>query len=770
LLRAQHSALGGFRTVPTIPQLPPAGPVSAQDELPISQSGTTAAVTVAELFSGTQPAIVIPSGSLLGRVSLGPGGPEAVDIGVGLEIVGGSVAADGGDHAGFPEVTSLSLTDQAILNSSGTPSRLPLSLLLGLYSAGANISISGEGEISASTDPTVTNELNTLTQGLNATNQEVAALAAEIPTGGYVTLNNQGQMIDPVAGPVTLGTVQVAENSPSRTLGAMALDQVNVIDFGATPGAGDATAGFNAAFAALPSTGGQIFIPAGDYHLSSALTWANKSVTICGAGKGLTRLHIEHTGIGFDISQTSIFNKVIIRDFSAFAENTTGQTAAVAQLTFPSAASFGYVTSFITDVECFGYPNANNGQPPFPQTFLRGFVLNNCWSTQVNNVSFFGPPAAAGSTQSAVIELNGSIDTRISGVQAYYGNSIVLQTGYCEGIYFDNPLVIGTDFLFSQTNITTWPGYKPGKLMLLGLWAANGEVNIALGAVQAAAVGGGYFSGLDFSRDGGPNTSQTFFALTDCSLFYVVGCNFNGGPSGGNNQDVAFSFQSTFDSNNNTIGGCSFANMATVIQISAANGTVGLTTFALNPGNVPLSTAFIDNSSINVGNLVTFQSPATSTTPSGIACTKDHVFTAQDGSVLLRLNAVAAAANFLRAVAATKSNPPTLLFDGSDGTVNGVIQTKGGDLFFSAAGDNSGSGNLLSLFNLPGSVNWLQVQNATSGNLVEISTNAGGIGIQPSGQLWLSPSSGLFVPNLPKTKPPTGSNQIWNNNGVLNIA
>jgi hypothetical protein len=756
--------------MPTIPQLPPATMSGPQDEFPVSQSGVTRSVTVAELLSGTQPAIELPSASLLGRVSLGPGGPEPVQVATGLAIGNGEIVADGGDHATFVAETALNLGDDVIVNSSGTPSRLAMPLMRGLFEAGANIAITNSGTISAGTDPSVTSELAALTSGLDTTEANLAALAAKIPPGGFVGLNAQGQITDPMAGSVTLGTVQVATGAPSRTLGAKALDTVNVIDFGAQISGPDCSAAFNAAFAALPATGGEIFIPAGDYHLANGLVWAGKPLTIRGAGKAVTRLHLQHTGIGFDISQTIPTNRTVIRDFSAYAESTAGQTGAVARLTYPAVTSFGYVSGFITDIECFGYPGQNNGTAPFPQTFLRGFVLLNCWSMQVNNVSWFGPPSPAGATSSAVIEVNGTIDTRISGLQAYYGNAAVLQTGYCEGIYFTNPLLVGVDYLFKQTDITQWPGYTPTRLMLLGLWAANGEVNCALGTVQAAAVGGGFFMGLDITRDGGPNTGQVLFDLTNVSGFVVASCNFIGGPSGGNNQDTAFRFQSTFNSSGNVIGGCTFQDMATILNIGTSNATVGLTTYALNPNNVPISTAFIDNSAASNGNMVVFQSPATSTAPSGIANTKDHLFTASDGAPLFRINAQPGAKNYVRIQAVTTGNPPSVVFDGTDGTINGVIQTKGGALFINAAGGNSNSGNLLSLLNLPGSTNWIVLQNATSGNLSQITTNVGGIGIQPKGALWLSPANGLFAAGLPTSKPPSGSGQIWNNGGVLNIA
>jgi hypothetical protein len=754
--------------MPTIPQLPPASESGAQDELPVSQSGITRSVTVAELLASTQPAIELPSANLLGRVSLGPGGPEPVAVGVGLDLQSGAIQANGADHAGFPIAPSLVLSNQAVINANGVPQLLPLTDLQGLFVAGNNVSISSAGTISASTDPTVTGEISALTSGLTTTEANVAALAAKIPTGGYVTLNPQGQITAPVAGPVTLGTVVVS--GAGRTLLQITTDILNVLDFGAQTNGPDCTAAFAAAFAAMPNSGGEIFVPSGDYWLASPIALAGKPFRIRGSGKGQTRLHFQHTGIGFDISQTNPFNKSILRDFSAYAENTAAQTAAVARFTYPTEVSFGYVSAHITDIECFGYPNGANGTPPFPQTFLRGFVLINCWSVQINDVSWFGPPSAAGASSSAVIELNNSFDTRINGVQAYYGNTVVLQTGYCEGIYFTNPLAVGTDYLFSQTDITQWHGYVPGKLVLLGLWAANGEVNTNLGTINASNVGGGFFVGLDISRDGGPNTQQTLFSLTSCSNFYVIGCNFNGGPAGGSSQDIAFNFVSTFNSSNNTIGACQFANMATVIKINNSNGTVGLTTFGLSPGNVPLSTAFLDNSSSNVGNYLTFKSPSSSTVPAGLANTKDHIFAARDGSVLYAISSVLSASNFVRHQAATHGNPPTIIFDGSDGTVNGVIQTKGGDLFINASGGASHSGNLLSLMNISGSTNWPVLQNATSGNLCLLTTNAGGMSVQPKSSLWLAPGAGLFASGLPTTKPASGSGQIWNNNGALFVA
>jgi hypothetical protein len=135
--------------MPTINELPTGTSVDPADQVPVSQSGTTRAVGVGALLASMQPAILAPTGTLLGRLSLGPGGPEPVTVGTGLALAGGSVEANGTDHATFPQQVSLQPTDQAVLNSGGEPMLLPLSMLRGLFTAGANVAIDASGVISA---------------------------------------------------------------------------------------------------------------------------------------------------------------------------------------------------------------------------------------------------------------------------------------------------------------------------------------------------------------------------------------------------------------------------------------------------------------------------------------------------------------------------------------------------------------------------------------------------------------------------------------------
>ena len=135
--------------MPTIKQLPLANRVAPDDVVPISQNGVTRNVNVGTLLSSTQPVIVNPTNSLLGRTSLGAGGPEPIAVGSGLAVTGGTLAATGADHASFPVAAALSGKDEVVVNGPNGPQRLPIEMMRGLFTAGDNVSIDAAGRISA---------------------------------------------------------------------------------------------------------------------------------------------------------------------------------------------------------------------------------------------------------------------------------------------------------------------------------------------------------------------------------------------------------------------------------------------------------------------------------------------------------------------------------------------------------------------------------------------------------------------------------------------
>lgn len=105
--------------MPTIAQLPPASPVSAADELPVSQAGYTRAVAVSDLLASTQPAIAAPTGTLLGRVSVGAGGPEPITLGSGLSLTASTLNATGSSITSLPIVVTLGAGDLVGISQGG---------------------------------------------------------------------------------------------------------------------------------------------------------------------------------------------------------------------------------------------------------------------------------------------------------------------------------------------------------------------------------------------------------------------------------------------------------------------------------------------------------------------------------------------------------------------------------------------------------------------------------------------------------------------------
>ena len=134
--------------MPTISQLPTATSVSAADEVPISQAGVAHAVSVGNLLAGTQPAILAPTNTLLGRKSLGAGGPEPLGVGDGLILHDGTLSAFAGNLPDSPS-TMLGTDERFIVSKDGALHLANSSVIRSVFSAGEYISISASGVISA---------------------------------------------------------------------------------------------------------------------------------------------------------------------------------------------------------------------------------------------------------------------------------------------------------------------------------------------------------------------------------------------------------------------------------------------------------------------------------------------------------------------------------------------------------------------------------------------------------------------------------------------
>ncbi|MDE2197904.1 MAG: right-handed parallel beta-helix repeat-containing protein [Rhodospirillales bacterium] len=298
--------------MPTLQQLPLASIVYPTDEVPISQNGTTEIATVQTLLASTQPAMTLASGTLLGRVSVGPGGPEPVAVGAGLTIAAGALVAN---------TTQIAAIASPAFTGTPTAPTPPAGDASNALATTAFV----QAHTTQMTGVTITGDVI----GTPSAPGIVAAVLPAITAPGSfpkVTVNAKGQVIGGAAlaaGDVTgldaSGALVTRAGGSGRSLAARAADRVNVLDFGAL-GDGVTAAGvaINAAIAAAAAMpmGGEVYLPAGRYRLdlSTANIVLKSGVVLRGTGRGKT---------------------VLIADDSAGTGGTNGSNSAISNATAP---------------------------------------------------------------------------------------------------------------------------------------------------------------------------------------------------------------------------------------------------------------------------------------------------------------------------------------------------------------------------------------------------------------------------------------------------
>lgn len=111
----------------TIPELPTATAAATNDLLPLSQGGILRSASVGQLTAGLQPALALASGQLLGRISTGTGGAEAITVGANLSLANGTLTATAAPFSVAGLASAPAATDLVPLSQSGTNKALPYS-------------------------------------------------------------------------------------------------------------------------------------------------------------------------------------------------------------------------------------------------------------------------------------------------------------------------------------------------------------------------------------------------------------------------------------------------------------------------------------------------------------------------------------------------------------------------------------------------------------------------------------------------------------------
>jgi hypothetical protein len=234
---------------------------------------------------------------------------------------------------------------------------------------------------------------------------------------------------------------------------------VNVKDYGATgDGVTDDAPAFQAAFNALSSTGGLLFVPEGSYLFNSRATFTNQNISIVGAGAEVTQLISNNSdGIflinypGFAAPPPNIMEwRCYMSNFTCWPNVTrtstwggSGTAITVLRATRPLShqtqnQTFENIVIRLSDKTPWGTTGTS------PQ-FDNGFYLTNASQTIIHNCFIDGP----GCHDSTAVYVANSTNITSGSADAYFAFRMtntdiagwkrgVYITGWIESVYIDN--------------------------------------------------------------------------------------------------------------------------------------------------------------------------------------------------------------------------------------------------------------------------------------------------------------------------------------------
>lgn len=236
--------------MPTLDELAPATAASDTDELLVSQAGIARKATRAQLLSGTQAALAVNSGVLLGRSSSGVGAPEAISIGGNLTLSSGVLSAQATPYVvnGLPAGTVPGPNDAVPLGQGGANVAIPYSQFMSALPSVPNIDASAMlvTPVGSGTSETLANFAGamlpraggTMTGPLTLSADPAAAM--EAATKEYV--DGKAASMLPLAGG-TLSGALILQGDPTSAEGAATKHYVDAAVGGVLPLNGGALAG-----------------------------------------------------------------------------------------------------------------------------------------------------------------------------------------------------------------------------------------------------------------------------------------------------------------------------------------------------------------------------------------------------------------------------------------------------------------------------------------------------------------------------------------------
>ncbi len=314
-----------------------------------------------------------------------------------------------------------------------------------------------------------------------------------IPESDDSTFNTTGRrkLVEQALGSTLAAALLVSPSPALATRRAIQSPaEVSILQYGADPtGIMDSSPAFLAAAAALPLSGGTIYVPPGHYLCGSQINLPSIQLSIIGDGRNVSILIISHNGIGLNFAPNSPFVYLSIKAIGFAPVGSGGQPACALAVNLPSNDVRSSPSCTIQEIDL------GIVLPGF-RGFYCGIQLTNVWRGIVRDVSMMGGGnvPVSGST---FLTLNGfSVDNRFIDCSVNNVDVAYVVSSYCEGIHIINPIVAGCNRGFYNNFPVSYLGNA--NINILGLYISGGEFGCNYSALSLYQVWTAWISDTHF--------------------------------------------------------------------------------------------------------------------------------------------------------------------------------------------------------------------------------------------------------------------------------
>jgi hypothetical protein len=316
------------------------------------------------------------------------------------------------------------------------------------------------------------------------------------------------------------------------SLSALAVDRINITDYGATPDSTNGsydTAAINAAVAAAGASGGSIYFPPGRYDYEGAIQLdPNKSFRLYGDGPGVSTIAFACTGSNPQAGIFAIFNdnkNLTVEGLTLQAKTNCGGAAAI-WVAF-GATTPKYRTATIQNVQIVG--SARDGTSG--ANWGGGIFLHRANNTVIDSVEISGNKS--GAVTDYGLWWNSPFDVATTGLNASnlqikWCNSAFRTVGHVEGIYmtgfdfFDCGRGTASDGAHYAVELTANVGVSPSFLKPTTAHFVNGKIDSVQGGLRTSILNT-KVSNVRFTHTGSE--------ALDGTMLWVDGHSYSGGTT-----------------------------------------------------------------------------------------------------------------------------------------------------------------------------------------------------------------------------------------------